>query len=232
MDTLLPLLNNNDYNFTSKIQTNDYMESIKDSKINKYSNFLFCLLDNYDLILSNTPTKDKNIVFHQRISEILSQIDDEELCKKYNYNPKKFKSNLIQKNILTCSKDKTTLLISCICFLNDYYKTHFKLVNKKKGTVINTCIKEYPVVTIYYDNNYYIDNKPPENELLSISSDDSFFTFDIQLKNVYKLYLEPIGKYKIDGLKEIAKKNDIPLDIRMKKQVIYDKINTHMLNLI
>ena len=59
-----------------------------------------------------------------------------------------------------------------------------------------------------------------------------FFTFDIQLKNVYKLYLEPIGKYKIDGLKEIAKKNDIPLDIRMKKQAIYDKINSHMLNLI
>lgn len=234
MENLLPLLTNTDYNFTSKINSNDYIENIRETKINKYSNFLFCLLDNYDLILSNTPTKDKNIIFHKRISEILSQIDEEELCEKYKYNPKKFKSKLIQKNILSCSKDNNSLLLSCIYFFNDYYKTHFKIVNKKNSTIINTCNKDYPIVYIYFDNNFYLDknNKENINESFSILLDNSFFTIDIPLKNVYKSYLESIGNYKIDDLKTIAKNNNVPLSIKMKKQDIYDKINTHMLNLI
>tara|TARA_Y100001958_G_C21108075_1_gene455916 strand:- start:120 stop:821 length:702 start_codon:yes stop_codon:yes gene_type:complete len=233
MDNLLPLLTNTDYNFTSKINSNDYIEKIRENKINKYSNFIFCLLDNYDLILSNTLVKDKNIIFHKRISDILSQIDDENLCEKYKYNSKKFKSNLIQKNILSCSKDKNILLLSCIYFFNDYYKTHFKIVNKKNSTIINTCIKDYPIVYIYFDNNFYLDkNNNNNNESFSILSDDSFFTIDIPFKNVYKLYLESISKYKIDELKTIAKNNNIPLSIKMKKQDIYDKINIHMLNLI
>tara|TARA_B100001287_G_C22639028_1_gene509110 strand:+ start:375 stop:1082 length:708 start_codon:yes stop_codon:yes gene_type:complete len=235
MDDIASLLQNNDYNFIKKINSNTYIESIK-NKVTKYTNFLFCLLDNYDLILSNTPSKDKNIVFHKRISEILSQIDEENLCEKYKYNSKKFKSRTIQKNILDCSKDKNNLLISCIYFFNDYYQTHFKLVNTKNSMILDTCVKNYPIVYIHTDNNnYYIDKKEPnftskEYILKDLSND--FFVLDIDLKNVYKLYLEAINKYKLDELKDIANEKNITLEIKMKKKDIYDKINIHMLNLI
>ena len=235
MDSIVSLLKNDDYNFVKKIKSNTYIESIKGKdKITKYTNFIFCLLDNYDLILSNTPTKDKNIVFHKRISEILSQIDEENLCEKYKYNSKKFKSKIIQKNILDCSKDKTKLLISCIYFFNDYYQTHFKIVNTKKSIILDTCIKNYPVVYIHTDdNNYYIDKTKPNFTSINYdSSEDTFFILDIYYKNVYKLYLEAVSKYKIDQLKDIASNKNITLETKMKKQDIYDKINIHMLNLI
>lgn len=235
MDSIVSLLTNDEYNFVKKIKSNTYIESIKDKdKITKYTNFLFCLLDNYDLILSNTPTKDKNIVFHKRISEILSQIDEEKLCEKYKYNSKKFKSRVIQKNILDCSKDKTKLLISCIYFFNDYYQTHFKIVNTKNSMILDTCVKNYPIVYIHTDNNnYYIDKQKPSFTSKNYgSTEDKFFILDIDSKNVYKLYLEAINKYKLDELKDIANEKNITLGIKMKKKDIYDKINIHMLNLI
>lgn len=235
MESIVSLIKNDEYNFVKKINSNTYIESIKDkNKITKYTNFLFCLLDNYDLILSNTPTKDKNIVFHKRISEILSQIDDENLCEKYKYNSKKFKSSVIQKNILDCSKNKTKLLISCIYFFNDYYQTHFKIVNTKKFIILDTCVKNYPIVYIHSDdNNYYIDKTKPRFTSKNYDfTEDKFFILDIDYKNVYKLYLEAISNYKIDQLKEIATDKNITLETKMKKQSIYDKINIHMLNLI
>jgi hypothetical protein len=241
MDNIAVLLNKSNFNFVNKINSNDYIEGIKD-KINKYSNFIFCLLDNYDLILTSSPNKDKNIIFHQRISDILSQIDEENLCEKYNYNSKKFKSKLIQKNILDCSKNKDILLISCIYFFNDYYKLNFNLVNTKNNKIINTCKKDYPVVYIYTDNNnYYLDtncndniknNIKNNNEGPSLLSEETNFILDIQLKDVYKLHLDAISKYKMNNLKDIAKDNNIILDPKIKKQDIYDKINIHMLNLI
>ena len=52
-------------------------------------------------------------------------------------------------------------------------------------------------------------------------------------KNVYQMKLNPISKYKLDDLKELAKEYNISLKNGSKnktKQVLYDEINFYKLN--
>ena len=237
MDNLVCLLNNTntDCGVTSKIKSTSYIENhVKKEKINKYCNFIFCLLDNFDLILSNTPEADKSMAFHKRISEILSQIDEENLCEKYKYNTKHIKGNKLQHNILSCSKDKKLNLLSCIYFLNDYYKTHFKIVDMNTNTIFQTSMKDYTDGYLCYDKNFYILNTLPIHfkGTLSENTDMCILDEDIKIKNVYQTYLGPISKYKINELKDIATHNNIIIDTKIKKKDLYDKINSQLLNLI
>ena len=53
------------------------------------------------------------------------------------------------------------------------------------------------------------------------------------MKNVYELFLNPISKYKLDDLKELAKECNILLKDGSKnktKQVLYNEINLYKLN--
>ena len=57
---------------------------------------------------------------------------------------------------------------------------------------------------------------------------------DVDTKDVYKKYLNPIGKYKAPELIEIAKSMNIPIETDGKKKVkktLYDDINIYQLNL-
>ena len=63
-----------------------------------------------------------------------------------------------------------------------------------------------------------------------------FITIDLKGTNPYKLFLESIGKYKMEELKKIATELDISLKESGKnkvKQVLYNEINNYKLtNLI
>jgi hypothetical protein len=59
-------------------------------------------------------------------------------------------------------------------------------------------------------------------------------TLDVKTRDIYKKYLNPIGKYKSPELIEIAKEMNLPLDKGGKKKVkkeLYDDINLYQLNL-
>ena len=237
MDNLITKLQeiNLDCKFTEQIIETKYNKSNyltshkKDHEMIQYRNFLFCIFDNYDLILSNTPSPDKNIVFNQRISEILSLIDEDQFnyYDKFNYNERIMKRNKIQQNIQLSHKGQR--YISSLYYLNDLYKTHFVIVNQLNKEFYETCIKNYPKKYLVFDGKYKLQDSISDDYKISENTD---WNVDILKKNVYKNYLKPISNYKIDELKSIANENNISIHKNhkiMKKQDIYDKINLTML---
>ena len=235
MDLVASKLNviNSDCNFTENIVTNKYSEKVhKESKTNNYSNFLFCILDNFDILLSNTHIKDKKTIFFQRISQILSEIDENSSFNSYNFNEKHMKINKIQRSVQLCSKKNGEYLLSVLFFLNELYKTHFVIVDVKKNILYETCPKDYPKHYLMYNGNFYLQETITETYSKSSAS---FFDEDIKIKNVYQSYLKPVSNYKIDDLKTIAGEHGILImngSKSIKKQDIYDKINLTMLNKI
>ena len=133
--------NNNDCNFCKKIIKSEFSESkyINDDII--YYNFLFCILDNFDLILSSS--SDKKIDFPKRISEICSQIEEnkENYYDRFNYN-KKFTIKKIQNSLQICTKKGK--LLSSIYYLNDLFSTHFVIVDTNNNEYMETTSKNYP----------------------------------------------------------------------------------------
>ena len=220
---------NQDCSFSEKIlESESYSENNNLlSEVYNYTNFLFCILDKYDLILSNTEKKDKKIIFNKRVFDILSELEDN--IDSYNYNEKIFSFKKIQQSLQECLKKKR--YISCIYFLNDLYKTHFVIVNKENNTMINTTLKNYPKIYLICENNSFRLETSEMN--LKQEKICDLFEYDIK-KSVYKSHLKAISNYKIDELKNIAKDLNMNIYVNgkiLKKQIIYDNINLHYLNL-
>ena len=58
---------------------------------------------------------------------------------------------------------------------------------------------------------------------------------NVKKLDVYQLDLQPIGKYKVTELVELANKINLPLEENGKKKIkkqLYDDINLYYLNLI
>ena len=82
---------NSDCYFVSSINESSFIEKTKNTEIKEeYYNFLFCILNNYDLILSSYPDKDKQTFFKKRVLEISSRMDEdsENFYDNMNYNIK------------------------------------------------------------------------------------------------------------------------------------------------
>jgi len=252
---LIQLRENKDGSFTESINKCKFTESLISTEtptetptaIRTYNNFVFCILDNYDLILSNTPYSEKKHVFNQRIIEILSDLDDnEDLCyDKFGFNKKVMKINLIQLSIQSSSKKEK--LISSIYYLNELYSTHFVIVDNAKQSYYETSIRKYPIKYLIMNRNKFSLSDKLNTSFIGGDICESIFNIDIKKNNIYKKYLEPIGKYKVDELKIIATKlglsitnNETKQTTKTKqikqttktKQMIYDEINLYKLNLI
>jgi hypothetical protein len=228
---------NTDCNFSEKInEVKDFSELnnldiISDNK--KYHNFLYCILDNYDLILSNTLKKEKKHILNERVFKILSELEEDKENKYDHFNySKNFPLNKIQNGFQLCLKNSK--LLSCIFYLNDLYKTHFIIADIKNNEYTNTCLKNYPkkYLLCHNDNTFSLDDSIDES--FKQSDISKIFENDIN-KNIYEQYLKPISNYKIDELKKIAIDFDINIyngsKLRLKKD-IYNDINLYKLNLI
>ena len=134
--------------------------------------------------------------------------------------------------------EKKDNYISSIYYLNEYYKKHFVIVYDNK--IYETCLKNYPKIYLIY-----LNQKVMIKEDINFQSDDLNDLNDLfnkinlrndvkkDLKNVYELFLNPISKYKLDDLKELAKECNILLKDGSKnktKQVLYNEINLYKLN--
>ena len=221
---------NQDCNFISSINESSYIEKIK-IRNPDYFNFLFCILDNYDLSLSCTPKEDKKLFFKKRTLEISATIDEnpEEFYDNMGYNPKTMKKKIIQQGLHTSSEKEKN--ISSIYYLNDLYKTHFVFVDLNKREYYDTTVKNYDKVYLCLNKNRFSIQDTLPNNLFIKDVSESIFNIDV--KTVYKTYLGSISKYKITELKEIAKQCDISLTQNGKnktKHVIYDEINMMKMN--
>ena len=169
----------------------------------------------------------------QKIPKICSQIDEESdnYYHNYNFNEKIMKSSLIQ--VALQLSEKRINNISGIYYLNEYYKRNFILVSGLN--YYETCIKNYPKDYILCENNKYsfVDNNLDKSQGTNISF--PFIKNDIKSKqdNIYKKFLNPISNYKLEDLKKKSTEFGISLKDgtkNKKKLVLYNDINTYMLN--
>lgn len=216
---------NGDCDFTSLIKESSLVEKIKKVSRNYY-NFLFCIMDNYDLILSMTPDNDKKLIFKKRILEISSKIDEdpENYYSNMGYNERNMKKKIIQLNLHNSMDNNYN--ISSLLYLNDLYKMHFIFVDLNKREYYDTTVKNYDKIYLCLKKNKFILSKNIPENLTKKDISESIFNIDV--KNIYKTYLESISKYKIGDLKDIAIQLNIPLKENNKnknKQKLYDEIN-------
>lgn len=222
---------NGDCDFTSSINESSFIEKIKTQKIKEgYFNFLMCILDNYDLLLSTSTEKDKMTLFKKRVLEISSKLDEDpdNYYNNMGYNEKTMKKKLIQRGLHNSMDNKNKKNISSLNYLNDLYKTHFVFVDLNKREYYETTTKNYDKVYLCLRKNkfYFCDNL--QDNLTKKEIIESIF--DIDVKVVYKTYLESISKYKIGDLKEIATKFNISLKDNGKnktKNILYNEINMY-----
>lgn len=220
---------NGDCDFTSSINESSFIEKIKTQKIKEdYFNFLMCILDNYDLLLTTSTEKDKMTLFNKRVLEISSKLDEDpdNYYNNMGYNEKTMKKKLIQRGLHNSMDNKKN--ISSLYYFNDLYKTHFVFVDLNKREYYETTTKNYDKVYLCLRKNkfYFCDNL--QGNLTKKDIIESIF--DIDVKVVYKTYLESISKYKIGDLKEIATKFNIPLKDNGKnktKNILYNEINMY-----
>lgn len=242
MNNLFNLLHNTnqDCNFSNEIKQGKYIESINNSLTNNdifkkhYNNLVFCILDNNDMILSNTPKTEKSHILNQRILEILSIVDSEDFYKNFGYNNRVVKKQEIQTNVQLSLKGKNNILT--IKFFNDYYKIHFVIVDFHSKKYYETTKKNYNRnYLVIKDKKFYLFSDYDISKY-NLSHLDSLSQFTINInKNIYKTHLDSIGKYKINDLKDIAKNININLTDNGKqktKQILYEEINNYYLNLI
>ena len=108
---------NKDCNFTDKInEIKEFSELNNVDVVNdnqKYHNFLYCILDNYDLILSNTLKNDKKHVLNERVFKILSELEEDRKNKYdiFNYS-KNYPMNKIQQGFPSGIKDACWFIIN------------------------------------------------------------------------------------------------------------------------
>ena len=227
---------NQDCNFTENIKESDYVQgNAQNTQIanrKKYKSFVECILCEFDPLYSKDI--DKQYYLNSKTAEMCSHIEEKSdtFYDNYNFNPKVMKVRMIQQGLQLWQKENN---ISSIYYLNDYFKKHFVILHE--GYAYMTCIKSYPKVYLEFNNGIrIIEEKEYKNKDLSELFEKSRLKNDMKrdLKSVYKNYLEPIGKYKIDDLKKIALECNISLkDSNGKnktKAVLYDSINLMKLN--
>jgi len=231
MDYIYNILSetNKECDFCNKIHKSKYGEMNNISDTITYRNFLFCILDNFDLILSSS--NDKKFNFLKRVSEICSQIEEDKdnYYDNFNYH-KQFSIKKIQNSLQLCTNKRK--LLSAIYFLNDFFSTHFIIVDIQRKEYIETTYKNYPKKYLECDNTFFKLSDSITEDYIK-TNDSNLFETDIKM--IYNSYLKAIGNYKVEELKSIC--NELKLSYYegnkiMKKKNIYDMINLHKLNLI
>jgi hypothetical protein len=237
---------NKDCDFTNDIKESKYIEGSKNdnntintsintntNKQSYYPTFIKCIISEFDPLFSTLIEQEKKLYLSKKIMEICSQIDEnDEYFKNYNFH-KLFKSHSIQQGLQLF--EKRINHISSIYYLNEYYKRHFVIVCENIG--YPTCIKNYPKIYLSFDN-YKVKvmngSDYPEMNIKNLINKTKIID-DVKrdIKCIYNLHLEAIGKYKIDDLKKIAEECNIDLkkDGKNKnKSILYDEINMFKLN--
>tara|TARA_B100001093_G_C26809747_1_gene1007061 strand:+ start:1205 stop:1909 length:705 start_codon:yes stop_codon:yes gene_type:complete len=233
MDTLIHLIQNvnTDCNLSNKIKIHKFTENNFERE-KSYHNLVFCILDNYDPILSNALKTDKKLFFNQRISEICSQIEENPsiFYDKFKYNKRGMSIQDIQISIQ--SSINNNIQYSALNYLNDLYKTHFVLIDSNKKEYYETSPKNYNKKYIYFrKNNYELSDTIPSEFVNEEINKCSFVT--LSTKKIYESYLMPMNKYKLNELHDEAVKINMNTQQNGKsklKKVLYEEINNYYLN--
>jgi hypothetical protein len=261
---IFDLLNdlNQDCSFVEKINESDYVESITTSNDTTtttttttattatattattpsskfYHNLVTCIISEFDPMFQTLNESEQKTYLSQKIMEICSKIDESDnFYHDYGFNEKIMKSHLIQMGLQMGlqTHEKKMNHISSVYYLNEFYKKHFVITHQ--NIAYETTLKNYPKIYLSIQGRVKIID---EKEFNKGNLNDLFDKINLQndikkeMKSVYKMFLDPISKYKIDDLKEIAQDcnlslKDALLNKNKVKGQLYEEINLYKLN--
>jgi len=241
---IFDLLNdlNPDCSFVEKINESSYVESVTSNDTSTpntpsykfYHNLVSCIISEFDPMFQTLNENEQKHYLSQKIMEICSKIDESDnFYRDYGFNEKIMKSHLIQQGLQT--HEKKVNHISSVYYLNELYKKHFVIVHQ--NIAYETTLKNYPKVYLSIQGKVKIGDEVITKGNLNDLFDKIHLVNDIkkEMKSVYKMFLEPISKYKIDDLKTIAQEcnlslKDGPLNKNKVKGQLYEEINLYKLN--
>lgn len=180
-----------------------------------------------ELIIGNNELEYNNIEKSHRNSFIVNKkLELAGEIKKDERYSKKFSSKLIQNGLQEIN------YLSSILYLNEIYKIHCVIYNSNTKKYYHTSYRNYPkVVCLYKNNTWFIDDT---SEVPIESSDvqelSTIITLDSDVM-IFKTFLNPISKYKINELEDKCRERNIKLlksngKKKLKKE-LYDEINLY-----
>ena len=232
MDLLSKLTSTKTY--CENIKESTYVQRVTDSvettdKVYQDINNLF--IDNFDPTCTIIEEKDKDIYFIQRLLEIATDIDEKGETHYHNFKySKQMKPQLIQSGL------QTPNTLSSVIYLGDLYKvTPVIYIDSLHTKVVISQKTRTNIHILYKDGTFAELDEPLDYNPGTYDALDRCFVLNVKKLDVYQLDLEPIGKYKVTELVELANKVNLPLEENGKKKIkkqLYDDINLYYLNLI
>ena len=236
----MDLLNNlpTKYEYSRKIQTSNYEQSVDNSKNNtpkqtSYTDIRHLFVDIFDPTCQIVESKDKPVYINQRLIELATEIDEstEKAYTRFNYS-KLLKPSHIQQSLQLKNQ------LSSLLYLSDVYNVSSVVYIPRITKFIKTSQKtNRPTLTLVFDKGRFQEMKeePTWSSYQEGSYEDLGECFELDCKSldVYKPYLHAISKYKITELQTIAKEIQVSVDSlgkRKPKKQLYDDINTYYLN--
>lgn len=209
--------------FQQSTETQDKPKQVQTFK--NCADLLIAIFDPTASVLSGTELIDYCL---KRRLEIATEIDENkaESYDKYKYH-KQMKPNLIQTGL----QIKNSL--STILYLSDLYRLSPTIYSVSSQTSVLLNQKNHKVCSIVFQNGTFQEvSDPPAFNPGTYENLSEYFVLDLKNLQIYQPYLDPISKYKMNELIEIADKRCISLTINTKKKVkkqLYEDINVYEL---
>tara|TARA_B100000900_G_C20366023_1_gene628368 strand:+ start:90 stop:797 length:708 start_codon:yes stop_codon:yes gene_type:complete len=209
--------------FQQSTETQDKAKQVQTFK--NCADLLIAIFDPTASVLSGTELIDYCL---KRRLEIATEIDENkaESYDKYKYH-KQMKPNLIQTGL----QIKNSL--STILYLSDLYRLSPTIYSVSSQTSVLLNQKNHKVCSIVFQNGTFQEvSDPPAFNPGTYENLSEYFVLDLKNLQIYQPYLDPISKYKMNELIEIADKRCISLTINTKKKVkkqLYEDINVYEL---
>ena len=231
MELLSKLTNTKTY--CENIKESSYVQRVNDvvkSKVYQDINNLF--VDKFDPTCNILDEKDKDVYYVQRLLEIATDIDEKNDTNylNYKYSSKVFKTSLIQSGL------QTPNTLSSVIYLGDFYKvTPIIYIDSIKTKIIISQKTRNNIHILYKDGTFTELDEPLDYKLGSYDDLKHALVLNVKKLDVYELDLQPIGKYKVTELVELANKVNLSIEENGKKKVkkqLYDELYLHYLNKI
>lgn len=209
--------------FQQSTETQDKPKQVQTFK--NCADLLIAIFDPTASVLSGTELIDYCL---KRRLEIATEIDENkaESYDKYKYH-KQMKPNLIQMGL----QIKNSL--STILYLSDLYRLSPTIYSVSSQTSVLLNQKNHKICSIVFQNGTFQEvSDPPAFNPGTYENLSEYFVLDLKNLQIYQPYLDPISKYKMNELIEIADKRCISLTINTKKKVkkqLYEDINVYEL---
>ena len=210
----MDLLSNHDKgrSFCDSITASSYIQTSSKKSDPLFPTLVDLFFSRFDPHYDLVENRDKQLYVKQLLLSIATEIDEDKVTKYDNYSyGKSINPTLIQQGLQSMKS------VSALLYLCDYYgvTAHVYLESKKHIVTSDKVRKEFH---IQFTNNKWSEvTVVPSFDTGEFNDLGEALVLDVKSKDIYKKYLNPIGKYKSPELIQLAKDMDLPLEKNGKK---------------